>query len=361
MKIFASLFALAAVPHALGGPAINTGKVPLPERLLHHFPNGTWAENISVRPNGNLLITLSTPTGSVMQVKEPWTANPVVEEVFNFDQWVDRLIGIGETTRDTYVVVGSRFYSPDAIASPVETTFCAMELDFSKDPNKPKARLIARLPEAYLLQSVAALPWDRTTVLISDQYLLKPRYNQSDWTPSPGQVWRLNTVTGKYSLVMANYPEMTSIGAKGPDVGINGIKIRGNWFYWGNTDNSYVYRLKIDKKGAPVPPGKPQVVTHFDTFWNDFTFGPEDEDILWSAGWNQVVAVSSAGKVVVVDGVGTSNNLTFPGPTATGFGRHHEDRDILYVTGNLYSIPDVPIDGKIGGWIRAINTTGFRF
>lgn len=241
--ITSMVLALTAFTQTLAAPTPGNETVPLPNRLLHHWPNGTWVENISVRPNGNLLVTTSTPDGSVWQVKEPWNDNPEVELVFNFDKWVDRLIGICETTPDKYVVVGSRFYSPDAQSSHVARTFCAMELDFSCNSTKPSARLIAWMPESYLLQGVAALPWDLETVLISDQYVLKPRATQVDWTPTPGQIWVLDTRTGDYKLVMTDYAEMNTTYAKGPDVGIDGIKIRDHDLFWVNQDDSGIYRI----------------------------------------------------------------------------------------------------------------------
>ncbi|KAI1074643.1 hypothetical protein F5B20DRAFT_431995 [Whalleya microplaca] len=352
---------LAFTPTLALPPHKGAGSIPLPNRLLHQWPNGSWVENIAVRPNGNLLVTTSTPNGSVYQVKEPWNNAPEVELVYNFDEWVDRLLGICETTPDTYVVVGSRFYNEELTGSPVERTFCAMELDFSRNSNKPTARLIAWMPEAYLLQSVAALPWDLTTVLISDQYLLRPRQIQSDLTPSPGQVWRLNTRTGEYSIAISNRAEFDTAESKGPDVGINGIKIRGNFLYWANEETGYFYRIKIGNTGAPLIPGKPEVVAHYDTLWDDFSFGPGDKDTIWAAGSNTVYAISPEGKVVAVDGVGTSDNLTFPGPTASGFGRHNNDKNVVYVTGSLSNFPENPVFGQLAGYVRAIDTTGFSF
>ncbi|KJZ68264.1 hypothetical protein HIM_12342 [Hirsutella minnesotensis 3608] len=305
-------------------------------------------------------VTTSTPDASVFHVKEPWSDEPVVELAHNFDEWADRLIGIGESTPDKYVVVGSRFYTTDALSSHVARTFCAMELDYSGGKDKPVARLIAWMPESYLLQGVAALPLEPAVVLISDQYVLKPREKQVDWTPSPGQVWRLDTRTGEYELVMTGYAEFNTTYRHGHDVGINGVKIRGEYLYWVNQDDGGVYRLKIDKYGRPVPPAKAEVLARYDTFWDDFDFGPDDS--IWATGFNAVFAIDpNNGKVVTVDGVGTSENTTFPGPTAAMFGRNSKDKNILYVTGNMAEIPTDLEHIKIGGWVRAIDTTGFKF
>lgn len=368
MKLLASAIAGLAVvglPLASASPAPRTDvKLPLPQRLLHDWANGSWVENISVRPNGNLLVSTSTPDGSVWQIKEPWKDKPEVELVYNFDQWVDRLIGIGETTPDKYVVVGSRFYSTDPMSSHVDRTFAAMELDFSGSANKdkPAVRLIAWFPDAHLLQGVAALPWDRTKVLISDQYLLRPRAApQKDWTPARGQVWKLDTVTGAHEVVFANDTALDTTYRHGYDVGINGIKIRRDWLYWVNSDDGNIYRLKIDKTGRPVPPAKPEVVAFQDTIWDDFNFGPEHEDTIWATGFNAIFAASPQGKVVTVNGVGTSDNGIMPGPTACAFGRSPHDRNILYVTGNMGEIPVDIEHVHLKGWVRAIDTTGFHF
>uniref|UniRef100_A0A4P8GEA3 Putative hetero-Diels-Alderase n=1 Tax=Phoma sp. TaxID=1707701 RepID=EUPF_PHOSX len=346
----ALVLVFTAFRETLTAPTPGNNTIPLPNRLLHQWPNGTWVENISVRPNGNLLVTTSTPDGSVWQVKEPWKENPEVERVFNFDEWVDRLIGIGETQDDKYVVVGSRFYSTDAQSSHVARTFCAMELDFSGNTTEPSARLIAWMPESYLLQGVAALPWDRDTVLISDQYVLRPRAVQIDWTPSPGQIWVLDTRTGEYGLVMTDYAELNTTYAKGPDVGIDGIKIRDHDLFWVNQDDSGIYRVKIDDAGVPVAPVKPQLVASYNTMWDDMAFDPFNENVIWATGLNAVFAATLDGQIVPVDGVGTSDNLTLPGPTACAFGRTEKDKSILYVTGNLLTVPESLLDVKLGGW-----------
>lgn len=345
---------------------------PLPYRELYNWPNGSWIENISVRPNGNLLISQSTPKAVVWQVKEPWNDEPEVEQAYAFDEWADRLIGIGETTPDKYIVVGSRFYSTDPQSSQVERTFCAMELDFTQDSKSPSARLVARFPHANLLQSVSALPWDRTVVLISDQYLLHPRADWEDLTPGPGQIWRLDTKTGEHELIMTNYAEMNTTYQHGLDVGINGIKIHGDHLYWLNMDTGGAYRVRIDKHGYPSPLNaipEPLVIAE-DVMWDDFAMHgtrigeeSESEDLtMFAASIVNVMAISpNNGSIVPIAGYGTSDPMGFPGPTSAQFGRTEKDSHILYVTGKLLNIPPSIRDVVIRGWVRAIDTSGFHF
>lgn len=349
---------------------VSTVTDPLPTRLVHNWPNGSWIENISVRPNGNLLVSQSTPHGAVWHIKEPWRNEPEVELAYDFDEWVDRLIGIGETTPDKYIVVGSRFYSTDPQSSQVERTFCAMELDFTKDEKHPSARLVARFPHANLLQSVSALPWDRSVVLISDQYLLRPRADWEDLTPGPGQIWRLDTVSGEFELAMTNFAEMNTTYLHGLDVGINGIKIHGEHLYWINMDTGGAYRIRIDKRGYPSPRNAlPETLAVMpEALWDDFAMpgtreGEKSADAtLFAASIVNLVAISPKnGTTVAVAGLGTSDPMAFPGPTSAAFGRTEKDSHILYVTGKLFNIPPSIRDVVIRGWVRAVDTTGFHF
>ncbi|KAH6984473.1 hypothetical protein BKA56DRAFT_670983 [Ilyonectria sp. MPI-CAGE-AT-0026] len=337
---------------------------PLPSRLLHQWHNGWWTENIAVRPNGNLLISTSTLSATVWQVKEPWKENPETVLVYNFDEWADRLIGIGQTTPDTFVVVGSRFYNPGPFSSHVDRTFCAMELDFSKNKDKPEARLIAWFPDAILLQGVAALPWKPTTVLISDQYVLRGRYEQVDWKPSRGQIWRLDMLTGEKEVVMGNYTAMDTTYLRGPGVGINGINIRGNTLFWVNQDTGGVYSFEIDEAGHPVPrDAEPKVLADVDTSWNDFDIGPGDVDTIWATSFfHTVMAISpNNGTAVPIGGRGTTDPEAYAGPTSAAFGKTKHDSHILYVVGNMEKTYDHFSGISLKGWVRAVDTTGFHF
>lgn len=342
------ILGIFAVLPALACPGGFNGSIPLPQRLLHQFPLGTWVENIAVRPNGNLLVSTSTPNASVYQVSEPWEDAPTVTLVHTFSEYVDRLIGIGESSPDKYVVVGSRFTTTAITGVPIAGTWATMEVDFHTDPAAPQTRLIAAMPEANLLQGVASLPGDDAVVLISDQFL-----------QSPGQIWRVDTRTGDYSLAVTDLPELNTTNVIA-DVGINGIKVRGDQLYWVNSNSNNLYRLRINPAtGEPAPGARPELQSHYTgAVLDDFAFGPGD--IIWATGNadNRLLAIDEhTGNAVPVLGNGT--DVVFPSPTAAGFGVRH-DKHILYVTGRDKTLP---VNGSlvIGGWVRAVDTTGLKF
>lgn len=344
----------SALPHGQGpAESCSSGihgeepSLPLPERLLHQFEAGTWVENIAVRPNGNLIVSTSTPNASVYEVDQPWLESPTVSLVHTFDDHVDRLIGIGASSPDKFVVVGSRFDSTAESGMPINGTWAVLEIDFTGDDCPPSARLIAAMPDAFLLQGVAALPWDPEGVLISSSFL-----------KSPGVVWRVDTRTGEYSLAVSDLPEMQT-SLIGAPVGINGIKIRGNNLWWVNSDQFTLYRLEIDQTGAAALGAKPEAVAYYqDAVLDDFCFGSHNEPIIWATGNadNRLLAFDFDGRGAVVLGNGTDH--VFPSPTACAFSSGGPG-NLMYVTGRDKTLPLANGSFVIGGWVRAVDVGSF--
>ncbi|CDM30110.1 hypothetical protein DTO013E5_8132 [Penicillium roqueforti] len=75
-------------------------------REIHRSPNGTWVENIAVRPDGNLLV-------AVLSTAELWEIDPSIPSgpssanlVHHFDGAEDA-DGITELSPDIYAVIAS--------------------------------------------------------------------------------------------------------------------------------------------------------------------------------------------------------------------------------------------------------------
>ena len=320
--------------------------LPLPGHILNQFGEGTWVENIAVRPNGDLIVSTSTPNASVYEVDQPWLESPTVSLVHTFDDHVDRLIGIGASSPDKFVVVGSRFDSTTESGMPINGTWAVLEIDFTGDDCPPSARLIAAMPDAFLLQRVAALPWN-PTLLISSSFL-----------KSPGVVWRVGTRTEEYSLAVKDLPEMQT-SLIGAPVGINGIKICGNNPWWVNSDRFTLYRLEIDQTGAAALGAKPEAIAYYqDAVLDDFCFGSHNEPIVWATrnADNGLLAFDFDGRGAVVLGNGTDH--VFPTPTACALSSGGPG-NLMYVTGRDKTLPLANGSFVIGGGVRAFDVGGF--
>lgn len=163
---------------------------------------------------------------------------------------------------------------------------------------------------------------------------------------------------------MGNYTAMDNTYLRGPGVGINGIKIRGNTLFWVNQDTGGVYSFEIDEAGYPVPrDAEPKVLADVDTSWNDFDIGPGDIDTIWvTSFFHTVMAISpNNGTAIPIGGRGTTDPEVYAGPTSAAFGKTKHDSHILYVVGNMEKIYDHFSGISLKGWVRAVDTTGFHF
>jgi hypothetical protein len=68
------------------------------------FPKGTWAENMAVRSNGQLLVTFITPPD--LYLVDPVAPNPQL--IHRFPQAAS-LLGIAEVEKDVFAVVAGNF------------------------------------------------------------------------------------------------------------------------------------------------------------------------------------------------------------------------------------------------------------
>jgi hypothetical protein len=347
----AFLGALLVLPLSIAAPAPEIAlsaravSLPLPQRVLTQFARGTWIESVTVRANGDLLVTILLPTAAVYSVSDPSSANPVVSLVHAFPDSTG-VVGITKTRADVFAVNAGNF---TGIANTVNGTSLVYEMNMCGvgpgSKKTPKVRVAARLPTAQVLNGLVALPGKPTTVLAADSAL--------------GLVWRIDTVTGAYDVAM-QVPEMAAVPTAAVKFGVNGVKIRGGYLYFSNSNTATIFRIAITKTGSMAAGAVVEKVVTFASPWvDDFTFGPETDGLIWASTniGNTIVAVYPNGTTVTVEGAFTQ--LTVAGATAVEFGRTKKDAHVLYVstTGGLAR----PVNGTVmeGGKVVAIDTAGF--
>jgi hypothetical protein len=116
LSVLASFLSLA-LAHTINHLRSDLQKQPAEGHVVHQFPNGTWVENIVVRRNGQLLVTINTSPEIYLidpQVSslDP-TSNKTATLIHNFAPNLTAVHGITETNADQfYVIVSDLTFSP---------------------------------------------------------------------------------------------------------------------------------------------------------------------------------------------------------------------------------------------------------
>ncbi|KAF3936111.1 hypothetical protein ABW20_dc0110338 [Dactylellina cionopaga] len=309
--------------------------LPLPSRVIAQFPEPVWLENIAVRSNGDLLVTLLQPNASIYQICNPSGREPHVSLVHTFTE-VTSVLGISEISPDVFAVVGFNF------TSPLPTATTVFSIDFNRP--KPVIKTIVAIPEAVLPNGMTSLTNTPTTILIADSYL--------------GLVWRVNTLTGKYDRDIKRTEMAIATGSTKP-IGINGLHVHDGYLYFDNSFLATLYRVKITTNGSVRSNSAVETVVVLDAvFCDDFTFAADGTIYAATNNDNRVIAVKPNGKGGYGRGVvvaGSKSSLRLAGDTSAAFGRTKRDKRILYVTtSGIYNGTTAE-----GGKVVAIDTTKF--
>ncbi|KAI1311770.1 hypothetical protein F5Y03DRAFT_382034 [Xylaria venustula] len=332
-------FASQAV-QAAPTPVVRSASLPLPAHTiwqLHDNPPTSWLENIAVRQNGDLLVTMLSPNASIFHIQEPLSGSPQ-SSIISVPN-ATGLLGIAETTPDVFAVTGGIF---NGVAVPVAGSMAVWEVDFTG--SEPTVRVAAQLANAGIVNGLAFIPGSSPpAVLVADSAL--------------SLVWRVDLTTGEYE-VAAEVPEMKGSANASTPLGVNGLKTRDGDLYFSNTNLASIFRLPLDERGVVPQDAQAVRVAKLDaTFMDDFLI--DEEGKIWAAtnqGNTVVVAEKDTGSVVVA---GTATTLTVAGDTSLALGRTEDAKNIVYVaTGGTVT---TPVNGTVSepGKVVAIDRTNF--
>lgn len=290
-------------------------------QLLYQYPNTGYTniENVALRSNGQLLLTIVTGAG-LAQLNP---ANPVPEDILSLDG-PGSLIGIAEVKHDVFVVSAGNFtfgpQVPGGVAG-IPGSFSVWEIDLNGP--KASARLITNIPEASSLSGVTALPGCKELVLIADSGL--------------GAVWSVNVETGEYKTAISA-PEFQPT----PEfsLGINGIHVpKEGSLLWTNSAQATYGVVYIDKYGSAT--GDVQVIANAVEGTNFDDFALKEGTAYIATQPNAVYKVPYNGSVQLVAGGG--DDMTIVSPTSAVFSK---DGCTLYVTTGGMGGP-MPVSGQV--------------
>ena len=189
---------------ALAWSAVAT----LPATLIYQFPPAPpkTIENLVVRPNGNILLDI-IDAPEVYNI-DPLASNPSPQLVYTFPN-ATGVAGIAEVFPDVYALVIGNYSTASLTGIPGSFSIWTLDLNSSA----PVAKEIAYIAGAQTLNGMTALPQSPGTVLVADS--------------GAGQVYRVNTITGQYSVsITSPYFKPNATVA----LGINGLHVAGQKF-----------------------------------------------------------------------------------------------------------------------------------
>ena len=295
-------------------------------RMIYQFPNGTWVENIAVRPNGNLLVTL-------VNVPEIWEISPLSNAMevpprllHRFDD-AESMTGIAEIYPDVFAVVAL----PNFI----------WEVDFNGLSTVPAVRHLGRIQDAGTLDGMTPLEGAAGQVLITDSRL--------------GLIYRFDTLTGAHEVVLQD-DTMSANMDLGLLVGINGLKTYHGYLYYNNSPRRLLCRVGIDTSTGQAT-GSYETVSA-GGLADDIILGRDGTCYLAGLEDNVVQRVLPNGTRETI--AGSLNSTLVAGATAGAFGRTREDSSILYITTG--GATTSPVNGTYveGGKIVALNITALH-
>ncbi|CBF73461.1 uncharacterized protein ANIA_07888 [Aspergillus nidulans FGSC A4] len=260
---------------------------------VSQFPLGTWAENIAVRQNGNLLVTLLTAP----EVHEiiPSNSFSSARLAFAFEGH-SNVTGITEVKADVFVVCvdGGSLW----------------ELNF-REGDTPHGSLLTRIPEAQL-NGLATLNPANGIVIAADS--------------TNGCIWRVDVKTRAYESVLKD-ETMQPVPVNDVQLGINGLQVFGNTAYYTNTPKNLFCRVQLHPvSGRPTSPVD---IISDSVEADDFAITPAGIAYLANTYQNKITKFSWRNSEVIA---GSLNSSSIPNPTSAIFGRTAKDRNVLYVT-----------------------------
>ena len=323
---------------------------------IYQFPNNTWVENLAIRSNGNVLVSLiSSP--------EIWQICPETQSaelVYTFPNAVSAM-GIAEMREDIFVVSVGIF---NYVTGAEEVgSWGVWEVDFAHSKSsgevgkgrhgvgeeghherKARVRKVLGIPEAIFLNGATALPSQSESglVLIADSGL--------------GVIWRVDTHAGSYSIALED-PAFKANASAPRKIGVNGVHYYDGYIYSSNTFSTPILaRTPISLEGWPTGPlevfaESAEFAVNGGAYTDEFALDREGNVWLASASSVLVKIDKDGGQSVIAGG---ADSKVLLGGTSAAFGRTVETKDVLYVSTNG-GLGNPPL-GVVGGGLYWLDT-----
>ncbi|KAH8803531.1 hypothetical protein F5884DRAFT_683030 [Xylogone sp. PMI_703] len=308
--------------------------------ILYEFPNGTWVENIAVRSNNQILVTILVPGPQLYSIDPSQPGTPP-ELIYEFPN-ATALFGIAEYEPDVFAVIASTF----SLSGFTPYSGAVWKVDFaSAQGSTPLISKLSDIGSINLANGMCNLPNDPGHLLIADIVA--------------GCVYRFDVNTGDAVIAVPPSNELVADGVPnvfGP-AGVDGIHVAGDQLYVANAGKSIFGRQQVNFDGTPVAGSTPTILyPAADGASNDdFALASNGNAYVVTSGGNSIVEVFADGSHRLI--AGNINSTEIAVPTSAALSRAPRS-NFLYVTttGGL----GVPVNGYeiIGGQVLAIDLSG---
>lgn len=284
-----------------------------PVETIHEFPQNYFLENIAIRSNGGVLVTVHNRNELVYIDPhfQPKPAPPAV--VYRFDQGPS---GIVEVEHDQfYVSVGEIGKQGSYSVYRVDMSGFASDSHGNVTSNATVEK-VATVPDALFLNGSALLSREKSTILLADSIA--------------GAVFALDVKSGEVDTWLKD-KHLEKVTENPMMPGVNGIKIYKGHLYLSNTDTKTFLRAELlSSNTTDYTAGKVEVVQE-KLNADDFAFDEEGSVYLTTHVYESVIKLDTADgkRSTVAGGLG---DITCAGTTAAAFGRTESDRTALYIT-----------------------------
>ncbi|KAF4636305.1 hypothetical protein G7Y89_g1778 [Cudoniella acicularis] len=297
-----SLSALSVLPF-LGNLA--SAAVILPRQStatsLYKFSPSLRAENIAVRPNGQLLIT-------TIDAPDLWTVDPTTKKGSKLLTFPNTLssAGITELTPDVYAVVTGNLTSSFANKGGWEI----WKVDLTD--STPKTSVLKVFSDAGMFNGLTSL--DNNTLLIPDA--------------TKGTVIKLTVSTLDSSVAIKDASMLPPSGSTGFSMGIDGCRYNSGFLWWTNIFKNTFSKVAMDATGKATGTVT-QVFSDSGSNPDDFCFSADGTPYV-ALGKGSLAKFDDKGKMSTVASVASA--------TACAFGRGEKDKNTVYVTSSGGSV-----------------------
>lgn len=297
----------AAVGSAIGShcpPSAAGPAAPLSVQAIHKFPDGSWAENLAVRGNGNLLVTLlDRPELYEVDPRDPQEARLV----HRFGGYRG-LFGITETRPDVFAVAAGNFTQSGSMTP---GSFALWTVSFGVADKIAVAKAVD-ISEALFLNGATTLTPGSSSVLVADSAL--------------GVIFNADIRSGTYAVALEDASLKPPPNASLP-LGVNGLQMYNGHLYYTSTLQSLFGRVEIVQITG-------EALSRFEILSSsivadDFAMDGQGNAYFVPGSQNALVQLSPEGAVQVLS---DQNAALLGGVTALAFGRTRRDDRVLYAT-----------------------------